>query len=154
MNFADTNWLSAMFFEARDPARTETVERFLRKQSGLLGLSQIVLLEAENVFRRNSGLESPPELEHLKQGFNGRFYLDPMNWDLVRREAVALLRKYAHKTALGTFDVALFASARQAGATRLLSFDGKLKALAVAEGMEVFPELDKEGRAFLAELRR
>lgn len=134
--------------------RRALVARFLRMNPGTIGLSHVVLLEARNVFSRVTKLPDPPEWQELEEGFNGRFYLDPMNWDLVRREAVALLRKYAHKTALGTFDVVLFASARLASATRLLSFDGKLKALAVAEGLEVFPELDKEGRALLAELRR
>ena len=36
----------------------------------------------------------------------------------------------------------------------MLSFDQTLKAVAVAEGLDVFPELDAEGKALLARLRR
>ena len=50
-------------------------------------------------------------------------------------------------------DAALLASALLAGATRMLSFDEKLKALAVAEGLRVFPELSKEGHVFLTRLK-
>ena len=84
---------------------------------------------------------------------NGRFYLDPMNWDFLRRDTFALVAKYAHKTTLGTFDLALLASAELAGATRLLSFDDALKAVAAAEGLPVFPELGPEGKKLLAQLR-
>lgn len=90
----------------------------------------------------------------MERGFNGRFYLDPMNWDLVRRNTLALLQRYAHKTTLGTFDMAVLASAQLAGATRFLSFDETIKAVAVAEGMEVFPLLGDDGRQILAALRR
>lgn len=66
MNFADTNWLEAMFFQLTDAdkaSRSATVERFMRKQGGQLGLSHVVYLEARNVFcasqerpsRRNGG---------------------------------------------------------------------------------------------------
>ena len=47
----------------------------------------------------------------------------------------------------------LLASAKLDGATHLLSFDEKFKAMAVAEGIEVFPPLNDEGRAHLAELK-
>jgi hypothetical protein len=51
-------------------------------------------------------------------------------------------------------DVAILASAKLSGATRLLSFDQTLKALAMAEGLEVFPPLDAQGRQVLAKLKR
>lgn len=76
-----------------------------------------------------------------------------MNWDLLRRETFRLIAKYAHKQTLGTFDLAVLASSKLAGATRLLSFDETLKAIAVAEGMEVFPPLEREGKQLLAKLR-
>jgi hypothetical protein len=41
-----------------------------------------------------------------------------------------------------------------AGATRFLSFDTQAKALAVAEGLEVFPLLDAPGKQLLAKLSR
>ena len=77
-----------------------------------------------------------------------------MNWELLRRDAFALFAKYSPKATVGTFDLALLASAKLAGATRLLSFDQTLKAVAVAEGLAVFPELNEAGKTLLARLRR
>ncbi|MBI5799660.1 MAG: PIN domain-containing protein [Verrucomicrobia bacterium] len=154
MNFADTNWLRAMFLRTDDHKdREDTVERFHRRDNSQVGLSHVVLLEARNVFCRITGEQEPPEWALLQDGFSGRFYVDPMNWDLVRRNTLALFSRYAHKSTLGTFDMALLASAQLAGATRILSFDETLKAVAVAEGLEVFPPLTAEGRQILAALR-
>lgn len=58
------------------------------------------------------------------------------------------------KATLGTFDLALLASAKLAGATRLLSFDQTLKALALTEGLEVIPDLDETGKSLLSRLKR
>ncbi len=66
MNFADTNWLTALYLEA-DPLdkvavqRRSVVERFMRQHGGQLALSHIVLLEARNVFSRVTGQRSPLE---------------------------------------------------------------------------------------------
>ena len=157
MNFADTNWLEAMFFESAEAEkkfRRATMDRFLRRQPGVIGISHIVYLEARNIFGRVSGEAEPAEWRQFQQELNRRFYLDPMNWDFLRRDTFELFSRYAHKTALGTFDMAVVASARLAGGTRLLSFDQITKAVAVAEGMEVFPELNAEGKTLLAKLRR
>lgn len=156
MNFADTNWLEAMFFELTGDLRSRrtTVDRFLRQHPGPLALSHLVYLEARNVFSRVSGEAEPPEWRELQAGLNGRFYLDPMNWELLRRDAFALFARYSPKAAVGTFDMALLASAKLAGATRLLSFDQTLKAVALAEGVKVFPELNEAGKTVLARLRR
>ncbi|MBI4664424.1 MAG: hypothetical protein HY735_36985 [Verrucomicrobia bacterium] len=58
------------------------------------------------------------------------------------------------KTQLGAFDPAVVASAKLAGGTRFLSIDSRAKALAAAEGLEVFPPLDAAGRRILAESKR
>lgn len=158
MNFADTNWLEAMFFESAEAEkkfRRTTAERFHRHHASVIGLSHVVYLEARNIFGRVSGEADPAEWRQFQSELlHGRFYLDPMNWDILRRETFELFAKYAHKTAVGTLDMALVASARLTGGTRLLSFDQTAKAVAVAEGMEVFPELNAEGKALLAKLRR
>jgi hypothetical protein len=156
MNFADTNWLEAMFFNLAGDrkSRRGTVERFMRQNPGQLALSHVVYLEARNVFSRVSGEAEPQEWNQLQEGLNGLFYLDPMNWDLLRREAFALFAKYSPKVTLGTFDLTLLASAKLAGATRLLSFDQTLKALAAAEGLEVFPDLNETGKTLLARLKQ
>jgi predicted nucleic acid-binding protein len=81
-------------------------------------------------------------------------YLDPLNWDFVRRDAFALFARYAPRATLGAMDVAILASARLSGATRILTFDETLKALAVAEGIDVFPPLTSPGKSMLARLSR
>lgn len=157
MNFADTNWLEALYFESPDPGQQEreaTVQRFMRRHGGQLAISHIVFLEARNVFSRTANESEPEEWRRFLADFNGLIYLDPMNWDFVRRDAFELFAKYSHRATLGTLDVAILASAKLSGATRLLSFDVALKALATAQGLEVFPPLDARGRQLLAKLRR
>src|SRR5882672_8597860 len=158
MNYADTNWLEAVYI-APHPDDTEAqereriVERFARKHGGQLALSHVVLLEARNVFSRVTGESQPREWQQLEADFDGRLYIDPMNWDLLRRECHALFARYAWKSQLGTFDTAAVASAKLAGGTRFLSFDARAKALAAAEGLEVFPPLEADGKRILTVLK-
>ena len=159
MDYADTNWLEALYIaphsDDRDAQQRERiVERFMRKQRGPLVLSHVVLLEVRNVFSRVTGESQPREWQQLQADFGGRLFVDPMNWDLLRRECEALFGRYASKLQLGTFDTAIVASARLTGASRFLSFDNRAKALATAEGLKVFPPLDAEGKRFVATLTR
>lgn len=155
MNFADTNWLEALFVHIDEERQRRTiVERFHRLDPDMIGVSHIVLLEARNVFSRITGQSNPSEWQELQAGFSGRFYLDPMNWDLLRREIFRIFEKYSHVAQIGTLDAAVLASALLAGATRFLSFDERLKALAVAEELDVFPKLNGEGQAYLAKLKK
>ena len=159
MNYADTNWLEAVYLtphpdDAEAHERERIVERFARKHGGQLALSHVVLLEARNVFSRVTGESQPREWQQLEADFDGRLYVDPMNWDLLRRECHALFARYACKTQLGTFDTAVVASAKLAGGTRFLSFDTRAKALAAAEGLEVFPPLEADGKRILTVLKR
>ncbi len=159
MNFADTNWLVSAYIEPDDEdaeaiRRREIVERFMRRYGGQLVISHVVLLEARNVFSRLTEEAEPREWQLLEADFDGRLYVDPMNWDLLRYECNRLFSRYAAVTAVGTFDTAIVASAKLAGGTRYLSFDATAKALAAAEGIEVFPALDTAERQLLARLRR
>src|SRR5437868_3968156 len=126
MNYADTNWLEAVYIRP-DPKHSEgvrrrqIVERFMRRHSGQLALSHIVILEARNVFSRVTGQKEPPEWALLEADFGGRVYVDPMNWDLLRRECYVLFKRYAWKKRIGTFDAAVVAAAKLAGATQFLS---------------------------------
>ena len=156
MNFADTNWLEALYFDAESKeqeTRCAVVERFMRHHGGQIGISHVVFLEARNVFSRNSSEAEPEEWRRLVSEFNGLLYLDPMNWDFLRRNAFALFAKYSSRVTLGTLDMAILASAKLCGATRLLSFDETLKVVAVAEKIEVFPPLSKAGKRLLSQLR-
>jgi predicted nucleic acid-binding protein len=159
MNFADTNWLASVYIEPRAEdteavKRRRVVERFLRQHGGQLAISHVVLLEARNVFSRITSEQQPREWQTLEADFGGRLYVDPMNWDLLRRECNALFSKYAWKVGLGTFDTAIVAGAKLAGATRFLSFDANARVLASAEGIGVFPVLEQAERRLLAQLKR
>jgi predicted nucleic acid-binding protein len=157
MNFADTNWLEALYFESPEPAqqkREALVQRFMRRHGGRLAISHMVFFEARNVFSRTAGEVEPEEWRRLLADFSSLIYLDPMNWDLVRRDGFSLFAKYSHRMAVGSLDVAILASAILSGADRLLSFDRTLQALAAAEGLEVFPPLDSQGKSLLAKLSR
>jgi len=156
LNFADTNWLEALYFDAESQdqkLRCAIVERFVRKHGGQLCISQLVYLEARNVFSRNAREAEPEEWRRLLSDLNGLLYLDPMNWDFLRREAFELFARYSPKITVGTFDVAILASAKLSGATRLLSFDEALKAVAVSERLAVFPPLNDAGKRLLSQLR-
>lgn len=158
MNFADSNWLTALYLSATDAdtvgkERERIVERFARKHGGQLAVSHVTLLETANIFRRITRQAQPVELEELTADFSGRLFVDAMNWHLLRAQCEAVFARYSAKAELGTFDCAIIASARLAGATRFLSFDEKAKAVAVAEGLAVFPELKPEGKRLLARLR-
>ena len=158
LNFADTNWLVSAYIEpeADDKEavrRRQVVERFMRRRGGQLVISQVVLLEARNVFSRVTGEREPREWQALEADFDGRLYVDPMNWDLLRQECNRLFSKFAWQTTVGTFDTALVASAKLAGGTRFLSFDASARTMAAAEGLEVFPALEASEKQLLARLR-
>ena len=157
MNFADTNWLSAIYLPANDSdeeskSRRATVNRFMRTHGGRLLISPIVLLEARNVFSRVTGESRPAEWALLESDFDGRLYIDPMNWRELQRECEGIFSRYSHKATIGTFDAAIVASAKLAGTRTFLSFDKTAKAMAVAEGLEIFPELDRDSKRILNQL--
>ena len=129
------------------------MERFARKHGGQLAVSHVVLLETRNVFSRVTGEARPREWEELETAFDGRLFVDPMNWDLLRCECLRLFSRYAWKLQLGTFDAAIVASAKLAGGTRFLSFDTTAKALAVVEGLDVFPPLDAQAKRIVSALK-
>src|SRR5688572_19398694 len=124
----------------------------MRRHGGQLAISHVVYLEARNVFSRTAQEAEPEEWRRFLADFNGLIYLDPMNWDFVRRDAFTLFSRYSHKAQFGTLDVTILASAKLSGASRLLSFDERLKTLAVAEGLDVFPSLSAEGKQLLRKL--
>jgi predicted nucleic acid-binding protein len=159
VNFADTNWLVSAYIEptlddVEAVRRKAVVERFMRRHGGQLVISHIVLLEARNIFSRVTGETEPREWLALEADFDGKIYLDTMNWDLLRKECRALFSKYAWRATIGTFDTAVVASGKLAGATRFLSFDSTAKALASAESLDVFPPLDGHGKQLLSRLRQ
>jgi len=158
VNFADTNWLVSAYVEphaddAEAVRRRGIVNRFMRRHGGQLVISHVVLLEARNIFSRVTEEREPREWQMLEADFDGRLYVDPMNWDLLRQECNHLFSRYAWKAAVGTFDTAIVASLKLAGGTRFLSFDATAKAMAAAEGIEVYPALEAAEKQFFTRLK-
>jgi hypothetical protein len=112
-----------------------------------------VYLEARKVFSRNAREAEPEEWRRLVSDLNSLLYLAPINWEFLRRDAFALFARYLPKIRVGTFNMAVLASARLSGATRLLSFNEILKGVAVAEGLSVFPPLAETGKRILSQIR-
>jgi predicted nucleic acid-binding protein len=156
--FADTNWLEAIYItphpgDKKGQLRAEIVERRMRRHEGGLTISQIVLMETRNIFSRIRKTPHPVEWDQLLTDFDGEIFVDTMNWDALRLQVTRLIEKFAHKADLGTFDLSVVASAQLAGAKEILSFDERLKALASATGISVFPPLNEAGHAFLIKLK-
>ena len=159
MNFADTNWLSAIYIqptpqEKEALTRREVVGRFMRRYGDRLIISPVVLLEARNIFSRITREREPREWQMLESDFDGRIYVDPMKWDALRRECNLLFSKYAWKADIGSFDTAIIASAKLAGGSVFLSFDTTARAMAAAEGMDVFPVLGAPDKQLVSRLKR
>lgn len=112
-----------------------------------------VVVSARNIFSRITGEREPHEWQWLEADFDGRLYVDPMNWDILRRESNTLLAKYSWKAAVGTFDTAIVASVKLAGGTRFLSFDQMARAMAAAEGIGLFPPPDAAERRVISRLK-
>jgi len=158
VNFADTNWLVSVYIEperqdAEAVRRRGIVERFMRRHGGQLVISQVVLLEGRNIFSRVTQEQDPREWHVLESDFDGRLFVDPMNWDLLRRECNRLFSNYAWKVSLGSFDTAVVASLKLAGGTRFLSFDATARALAAAESIEVYSLLNAAEKRLVSRLR-
>jgi hypothetical protein len=158
LNCADTNWLVSVYIEP-DPAdaealkRRKIVDRYMRAHGGPLIVSHIVLLEARNIFSRITGEKHAREWQTLESDFEGRLYVDTMNWDLLRRECGILFSKYAWRTPVGTFDTAVVASVKLAGGTNFLSFDSRARGIAVAEGLNAYPPLNATEKQFVSLLK-
>jgi hypothetical protein len=98
MNAADTNWVARMFIAPdteEDKTHRTTIDRFLRMNPRTILVSQSVVLEARNVFSRI--LKEPQPEEWTQFESDSRFYRDPINWDLTKRDVFALVARYSAK---------------------------------------------------------
>ena len=151
--FADTNWVVATYFVKARDERTAVVERFTRRHNQPLIVSHLVLLECANVFPWTAREKNAVEWQNLQSDLGRKFLVDTMDWDILRQRTAQLCACYSHKAKLGTFDLALVASALLTGARTFLSFDSQCRALAVAERLKVFPELSASEKELVAALR-
>ena len=70
--FADTNWLVAAYFLEAASNRHEIVERYSRRHGQPWIISQVVLLEARNVFARTAKEKNPEEWADLQSDLGRR----------------------------------------------------------------------------------
>jgi predicted nucleic acid-binding protein len=147
--FADTNWVTATYFVKVQDERSAIVGRFMRRHRDPLVVSHVVLLECANVFPWIARERNPVEWRNLQSDLGWKFLVDTMDWDLLRQRTHQLCARYSYRAKLGTFDLALVASALLAGAQMFLSFDSQCRAIARAERLKVFPELSATEREFL-----
>ena len=155
MIYADTNFIAAAFFE--DAERHPVVARFLRKNDGLIAVGELAELEAENVFARLSGQPDGPAWRDLQACLDaGEWRREPVNWAGTRAEVRQIIRKYSHRTPLGTLELMHLAAARLAGCRGFASFDtgSAARALAAGLGFDVFPELNERDRQLLTRLKK
>ena len=139
--------------DAQAVRRATLVERWMRKYSGQLAISEFVLLEARNVFSRVSGKPRPLEWEHLKGDLGRRLTVEPFRWEPLREQTFKIFDRLSHKLNLGTFDATLLASVLLSGARPLLSFDQTLRRAASAYQIPVFPILSSAEMALLRSLK-
>ena len=153
MFFADTNWSAAAYFYKQANDRTAIVSRHSRKHQRVWLVSDIVMLEARNVFGRLSRQPNPKEWMQFKNDIGTKIVTAPPHWDLVKKRSNELFSKYSHKASIGTFDMTLIASALLSGADTFLSYDEQAKALAAAERLTVSPNLSEHGKKLLGAFR-
>ncbi|HET7624212.1 MAG TPA: hypothetical protein VFM25_03020 [Verrucomicrobiae bacterium] len=75
MNFADTNWLIALYTnppEKQKGSRQNIAANFMRRNDGRLALSHPVLIETHNILCRLSGKPNPDEWEELQADFKAK----------------------------------------------------------------------------------
>lgn len=148
MDYADTNFLVAVFFE--NARRTPAVERHLRMSSEPLVVGELAEFECQIAFSR---AEKRP-LGEAWQGLRDRLEREewrsaPVDWNRVVAKARELTDRFSHLLKLGSFDTLHIAAALEAGCTRFLSFDSNSNArvLAASARLKVWPELSAEEKA-------
>jgi len=146
--FADVNWLVATYYTGKETPR---VSEWATQGAGTLVVSGPVLAEARCTFWR-LGNRWPVLESDLRAGaiVNCGLTLEalvPLADDLFRR--------YAPRCNVGTMDLLHIAAARHFGCRWFLSFDSKsgCRAVASAEGLQVFPKLNPTDNDWLRKFK-
>ena len=148
MDYADTNFLVAVFFE--NARRTPAVERHLRMSSEPLVVGELTELECRIAFSRAEKRPQGGAWQGLKARLEREEWRSvPLNWSRVAAKAQELTDRFSHLLAIGSFDTLHIAAALEAGCTRFLSFDSNSNArvLAASARLKVWPELSAKEKA-------
>jgi len=142
MDYADTNFLVAVFFE--NATRTPVVERHLRRLKGPLMVGELAEFECKNVFSRLERRPNGEAWRGLKARLDrGEWRRQPIEWPGLVARAVELVDRFASRLSIGSFDTLHIAAAMEAGCARFLSFDtaSNARVLAASARLDVWPEL-------------
>ncbi len=148
MDYADTNFLVAVFFE--NARRTPAVERHLRSLSTPLVVGELAELECRIVFTRVEKQRDGEAWRGLKARIDrGEWRGEPVDWNRVSARTRDLTDRFSHRLALGSSDTLHIAAALEAGCARFLSFDAASNArvLAASARLAVWPELSPEEKS-------
>ena len=146
--FADVNWLVAAYHTSRESPR---VAEWATAGGGTLVVSGPVLAEARCTFWRLGNRW--PVLDHDLRA--GALVSCGLTFEALVPLAADLFRHYAPRCNVGTLDLLHVAAARHFGCRWFLSFDSNsgCRAVANAEGLKVFPELNATDRDWLRKFR-
>ena len=141
--YADTSFLLSLYAPDANSAAAVATMTKLRPPLPFTPLQQVELRNATRlrVFRKElTPTERDAALAQLADDLaNGILTVTPLPWTEVWREAERLSARYVETTGTRTMDILHIAAARTLGATELLTFDTRQRAVAHAEGLRVKP---------------
>lgn len=137
--FADANWLFALYYETRVSTQ---VRQWAAKGPSTLVVSQPVLAEC---WCRRAGDRALA----LDSDLRARRFIDcGYTFEDLARSSKSLFQRFAPRCNIGTLDLLHLQAAKRFGCRWFLSFDSAsgCRAVAVALGLKVFPELNQQDR--------
>ena len=145
MTCADTSFLLSL--EGND-SNSPVAVAHARTQSQPLRITALNRLEFENAIRllRFRGVLAETEVTATLaaldgDGQAGRITEMECDWTAVLDEALRISRERAEQEGHRVMDILHVAAALKSGATEFLSFDGRQRKLAAAEGLTVGPQI-------------
>lgn len=143
MIFADASFLVA-FFAGTEHGK-EARQWWMRNHS-IITVSRLVLFEAENSIRslplsgKIKRADAQWAIEHMKRRvLEGLIEVRELSNKRVYSAARRLSLHYCENKSFGAMDIVHVATAQELAARQFLTFDGRQRELAEAEGMQVMP---------------
>ena len=147
---ADSSLLVRLYLH---DSNTESIERYLVKDSKILSISELARVEVLNVlFRRQD--RAAQFLADLEEGV--RLRPVSLDWHDAFQQAESFAKRFSRTLKPGGHDLVLVAAAVTAGASWFLSFDRNScqRPLAAAAGLHVWPALDKTEKGLVRHATR
>lgn len=143
MIFADASFLVA-FFAGTEHGKE--ARKWWKRNYDVITVSRLVLFEAENSIRslplsgKIKRADARWAIEHMKRrALEGMIEVRELSIKRVYSAARRLSVHYCENKSFGAMDILHVATAQELAARVFLSFDGRQRELAEAEGLEVLP---------------